>query len=1036
MSGPTPTLTETEDPLAQSLLSHDGVEDHLGGDHLEAEPVSDEEVDSSASTGGELAVGEGDPTDRPDRWGRAVTALGASRAFRQGGEERAQRRDGAQKNWQTVSNAVGSSGAFQEAGREHAGKRARQNWQTGAKKAAGVSGASGAFEEAGQERAGRRAQAQQNWQTLGGAVGASGAFQQAGEEHARKRSVKDRWNLALNHARDKTFNDKSTARQKNIDDKDAIAGSEFGSSELVELGSTTSNLAASTADYDDIHKVDYDTNYAGIHQARVGDDKVLVNDEQGKGGERGEYNNGMGTMNSHGVGDMIEGAGTMGVSGLTVAGLMAQNNALREALRARTAARRAVRTQLAELEQSLLDQQNDTSDTIGAGKRSVGKEYQASRLRKELVKLDTEIEELERELEQSRGSTMEAGLSGATGLAKAVKGGLLAGADQRSTAEQWDALKEAHGSSSAVDARSGYGTTDQGVDYVKKDEVGADIKYKDAGLGKASEVAGATADGLSAATGLVSMGLGVKNAVNILRDPAAMDAGKALEVGRQVGSSAKAGAGATANTAKVVSAAGEAGAQAVIAPAATVAAVIGIVVGTLEAAHGIYKIVDSAKKTSQAREKIQQLRQARARLKAQAPAVDMTKVVTFGNPEQKMALNAIPDEQLKARLVAREEAKVQHKLDELVEQVESTLDGLMMLSGMQGKKAEEGALGVASGLMAAGAGIAMLCPFGAPVAVGLAIASGLLKVGSLLLNRGRNKKAKTLFDFARTKMNADGGPIGSAAPPEKLSPVEASNRLEKAYYNNQREAIKAGANAGTKLGLPTSDAADHKHATDAVRWTVQGKWDALGKPKAKRDANGKPESGNNVENAASFPEKHAWVEVEGKQEWDLPAYRDWNVLNPRKGSLFVEAGRDEIAEKLNEVAYNNWASGAEPLYGSLKGIEAIDKAIHDDKVQKVGLDFTTLHPSSVDYTKDATEMLNQAGKGSGPTALLDIVGLKSSKYENYLDKQFRKQTKKIPKADGDQGKVVSQRRELFDIFMKGGITNMTRPLAKSYAKKA
>ena len=330
----------------------------------------------------------------------------------------------------------------------------------------------------------------------------------------------------------------------------------------------------------------------------------------------------------------------------------------------------------------------------------------------------------------------------------------------------------------------------------------------------------------------------------------------------------------------------------------------------------------------------------------------------------------------------------------------------------------------------------MLCPFGAPVAVTLAIASGLLKVGSLLLNRGRNKKAKTLFEYARTKMNADGGPIGSAAPPERLSPVEASNRLEKAYYNNQKEAIKAGANAGSKLGLPTSDAADAKHATDAVRWTVQGKWDALGKPKPKRDANGDPEPGNNVENAASFPEKHAWVEVEGKQEWDLPAYKDWNVLNPRKGSLFVEAGRDEIAEKLNEVAYNNWASGAQPLYGSKKGPEAIDQAIHDDKVQKVGLDFETVRTGRVDYEAEAADMLSQAGKGTAPTALLDIVGLSPSKYSKYLDKQFRKQTKKIPKSSGDPGKVISQRRQLFDIFMKGGITNMTRPLAKSYAKKA
>lgn len=731
------------------------------------------------------------------------------------------------------------------------------------------------------------------------------------------------------------------------------------------LLSTLNTLPSTTSDYNDIHQKS-SNKYPGIHKVQFSADKQhgFVNDSQGKGGNKSEYNDKMGFLGG-GVAEMMDGSTTALGQGLNARSLLSKRRENQQELATLKTLLQTQRQEATALQNQLKDKPEDSDIALTFDIRK-------NDIPAKLLHLQVQIQEIENRIEALESSNSGLGfqlgqsaIEGVNGLTKVAKGVALDQAKARDNQALWTHLTQNNENRTGIDQRSGYGTKGQSKNVVIKNKLGASDLYKNAKAGRIADKLGGVSDGLTSVTGMLSAGKSIYNIANMDTDADVDTTDTATAVSKELTSGAKDASSSANYLLKTVKAAGATGLKSHIAGAAKSSAILGIALGVIDTIRGGKALSDAAAIVTHYR----QLKPIRKRVERD------------------------------------EEASPQHKQAVLAE-IDKTLadPSIQMLVQMQSANRETAMLDMAGGILSVGSGIAMLCPIGAPVAIGLAVAGGLLKLGSFAVDYARNRKARSLFDIAKNRLDDQGNKRESDnTDSQPLSPLKASQRIESAYYNKQAEIIENGSDKLDIDGTP-------KEKEKLVRWSIQGKYDLLGEPDPER---------NMAEADTPFPNRTEWVTINaGKKihrESDLPSYRDWNELNARKASDFVNAGRAEVAEKVNDLAYNTFAGGASL---SMKG-------------DKPKLTFDPQQTGAVDLSEEAKKVLENAAQDPSPINLLTLVKLDAKKYEKYLNKAFTKAAKKIKTKQPNLRSI-----ELQALLQPESIKRMTQPLADKHAKKS
>jgi hypothetical protein len=124
--------------------------------------------------------------------------------------------------------------------------------------------------------------------------------------------------------------------------------------------------------------------------------------------------------------------------------------------------------------------------------------------------------------------------------------------------------------------------------------------------------------------------------------------------------------------------------------------------------------------------------------------------------------------------------------DELTPHIEAMRKVQNRAQAKAGFKMATGALDIATGAL-------VLSGVGAPIAIGLAVFTGLLRLGNFALDTGRKWKASKLGELAQ-RIRPD-GTIQGKADPQEVGYREMERRVENAYYKNYAAAIDGDAKA-------------------------------------------------------------------------------------------------------------------------------------------------------------------------------------------------------------------------------------------------
>jgi hypothetical protein len=171
---------------------------------------------------------------------------------------------------------------------------------------------------------------------------------------------------------------------------------------------------------------------------------------------------------------------------------------------------------------------------------------------------------------------------------------------------------------------------------------------------------------------------------------------------------------------------------------------------------------------------------------------------------------------------------------------------------VQNNRMKEGGFKAATGTLDVVAGALMLSGIGAPIALGIGVFNGLLKLGKVGLQFGRKRKANKLMSLASRL--TDSGAAKGEADDTKPDYRSAERRLNNSYYKHYSNAIEDKAPSGLS-GADWMNVRDfvQERKNNKIKLSDQHDWgtkgDADGAPASDKAANwGKYTDGSKVRN--------------------------------------------------------------------------------------------------------------------------------------------------------------------------------------------
>ena len=298
---------------------------------------------------------------------------------------------------------------------------------------------------------------------------------------------------------------------------------------------------------------------------------------------------------------------------------------------------------------------------------------------------------------------------------------------------------------------------------------GEEFKNLGSGFG---EIGGAIGDSTAAFGGLISTATGIFDLCqNWTESTKKEKAAAALEIGGGMTATAQSGVKTASGVVKSVAAVtGKEAATETISKLGSAAAIIGIVVGSIQVAQGGFQFY----------------RGLSSKMSAKKAEDEQNRIITeIGKGLQ----------QAQAQLPALFDTGNRQEILEVVQKILTLRDTLVQLQKEQmqsapamearkkigNRRMEEGAMKAAGGTLGIVTGALVLSGVGAPIALAIGALSGLLALGYAGVKLGRNLTAKSLIDIAQ-RLSDDGQP--KAIPDPKPDYRIMEERVYKCYYKH------------------------------------------------------------------------------------------------------------------------------------------------------------------------------------------------------------------------------------------------------------
>ncbi len=410
------------------------------------------------------------------------------------------------------------------------------------------------------------------------------------------------------------------------------------------------------------------------------------------------------------------------------------------------------------------------------------------------------------------------------------------------------------------------------------------------------DIGAAYADGLGTVAGFISWVKSIRDARKKSKEQGGLTNSEKAETGAEIASSSLSVLqGGTKTALDITKAVTQVGATEAIVALSTVAAALGLVVGTIETARGGMQMYRgwSAKKT---------IASTRA---AQEKFLNDFHTSLAGSMEEtyRQVAGAEIDVFEFSDLIDKWEEleTVYAEMETVVRESEGAFEALRKL---QNRQMEQGAVKMAQGVTAIVSGALLLSGVGAPIAIGVAAIAGIIALSYAGVGLARNSAASTMIELAR-RLDDDGVP--KAKPDEEPSYRLMTRRVEDAYYKNLRSVLENK----TPFGFTESE----------FRTIEQFVWDDK-KDRLSSDDRNICDDWQEFDKLTRAEQKASWIQVGHGDASKKEKPKNWTKLSraarpsAHKSSQAMEANKLEVAEalwKLGSGSFNGASFVSAPV---------------------------------------------------------------------------------------------------------------------------
>jgi hypothetical protein len=429
---------------------------------------------------------------------------------------------------------------------------------------------------------------------------------------------------------------------------------------------------------------------------------------------------------------------------------------------------------------------------------------------------------------------------------------------------------------------------------------------------RVGDVGAGIGDGLNTFSNLISIFKTIDDALNKNEEEGGLTGDEIVDVIAETGENVAGYFQSGMNTGKdILKAVTDVGAnnaaiQAEIAQFAQIAAVLGIVTGSIQIIHGGIQFWRASKKKGQIQEVKKDITKRLFRLgDEEIPQIMEIIHRHTGHLERAASLGLIPE--ISGRIAQDNINKIIIKLTELRAAYvvmetfyNENVPAMDAMQKIQSRNMEKSGLKMVQGTTAVVSSALLLSGVGAPIAVGVAAIGGVLTLGNIGLNWRRGAAAQRVRTVA-SKLDNNGKPTGGVEP-EYPNYEVMEDRMFKSYYGNLKRTLKDENFPGLT----------DKESLEVKRFGWSDK-----KARIKSNDRMNIESADDVDSVSNFAKRERWIQVVRDNGTVIHKEKPKGMVkvsakitaSPHKSKASMEASAEIIAETLYRLGKGSYKDG-------------------------------------------------------------------------------------------------------------------------------